>query len=359
MNNFAEEYLLNVTQGLSEIAYFTTAADIPTAPKVTTVSKTANSITIKWYPQVIERELIEYYYVDIFVQPDSIELLDERNYCEYPREEDIHVETGRVVLPTKHTRNDCALPRRSDDDYLDSDDKPGRSRDINDAELAEQRNQRKLDCLLWHERNTYDRMVTRYLEDQSNNECEPDDQLCESEYNSMRFKRELDNMVRLNDAEPYSEKLAKLFEASLLRKRNVIDTLNHIGNMTFSADRQNGTIENLNPYTLYTMHFFSCNTVTNCSAYYMHNERTKADPEADNVLFKSKVDEDVFNTVHLEFHNPKIPNGLTVAFIIEHRDLSTGLLNETCITMKEHLNRQFRYVCDCYISFLYFSIQFG
>lgn len=335
VNKVNEQFVLNVTQGLSEIAYFQTPADIPTPPKVQTVSKSSTSLQLKWYPQVPDRELITYYNVDIFIQPDTLDLLDDRNYCEYPREEQTSI-SGHAKRrpPSKTVSRPCT--------QYELDEESNNGFNGTEAEKAASLHKRKMDCLLLNERNTYERRLMGFFDDEANGQCEPDDKPCEEEYNSFRFKRELDQMVTKTDGRSYDQMVSQLFESSLIRKRNVLDTMNHIGNQTFVYPTQNGTIENLKPFTLYTLHFFSCNNETNCSVYHMHNERTDIEPSADSVTFDVHVNEEVGNIVYLDFREPKQPNGLTVAFIVEQHDMNGAKISETCISIKEHIKRDYR-----------------
>lgn len=323
-NKDAKGYRLNVTQGLSEIGYFTTTAEKPDTPVVNTVSKTHNSLTLKWYPrETHQRDLIRYYSVDIFMQPDN-ELVDERDYCQHPRE-DHHIDIGRhepVQLPK------CAIPEMLTDN--DGGDVPLPQQNMSTAELAERRHKRKMECLLWRERHTFEYSIVRYLSGHENDPCDPDDERCEGEFDSHRFKRDLDNIMKRQAAAGQIESAGT----------NKIDTIYHIGTKTFASDERVGVIERLQPYTLYTMQFFSCND--ECSPYYLHNERTGIDPAADNVSFDLERDQKLYHTVHLSFTNPKNPNGLTVAFVIEHHDMHTNNRTETCITIKEHMNHRYK-----------------
>lgn len=314
VNRENEAFVMNVTQGLSDVNYFEMPPDIPTAPKVETISKTHNTITVEWYPQVPDPELITYYSVDIFVQPDDHQLLEARNFCEHPRVESASV-PKQVKIHHSSANRKCTLWEIATEMSLNR-------VNITAAERADAIHQRKVDCLLVRERNIYQQLVATYLEDHVNSDCEPDDTACENEYNSFRFKRDLDNLVEYDGNVSDWSDYSSIFS-------------NHIGNMTFLKDEKNGTIDNLKPFTLYTMHFFSCNNVTNCSAYYLHNERTAELPEADNITFAVKMD-DAGNSVHLDFNEPENPNGLTVAFVIEHRDFANAKITETCLTRKQH-----------------------
>lgn len=330
VNEHAKDYTLNVTQGISEIGYFTTMADRPTASRVQTIAKTSTSLTFKWTPIVTERELIEYYYVDVFVQPDH-DLLNHRNYCKYPREEPINagISEPKKIAP-------CNVPPRPDyaygyDDMIVNENGERVRPNISKSELYEWKQQRKLDCLLWRERHTFDHMLTSFLDGHAEDECDANDATCDLEFNSMRFKRELDMVVSPPDNR------ADNFVDS------VIDTVYHIDTRSFSVYQTNGTVDGLHPYTLYTMHFFSCNSKAKCSSYYFHSQRTDIDPAADNVMFEVIDDDEAANIKHLQFELPENPNGLTVAFVIEHHDLVNNNLTETCITPNEHKSRSHRY----------------
>lgn len=323
---------MNVTQGLSDIAYFTTFASVPTAPKVETVSKNSSSITLKWYPQVPDRELITYYIVDIFIQPDEHELLDNRNYCLHPREEEL-VQNRKVKHKELEWSSQC-----NETKYL-----ADLSRiSFNQTEKEKLLHEKKVKCLLLRERNVYETMMKSYLENQANNQCAPNDEPCEEEYNSWRFKRELDSMFKRPDYETFDEHISAISESSILRKRSILESVYLIGSKTFSSDQQTGIISGLQPFTLYTMHFFSCNNITNCSSYYMHNERSGIEPSADDVTFDITTDKIELNTIHVDFREPKVPNGLTVAFVIEHHDLPKHIVTEKCITSKDHAQHDFR-----------------
>lgn len=326
MNRENEGFVLNVTQGVSDISYFQMHADIPTAPKVETISKTHNSITIEWYPQVPDPELITYYSVDIFIQPDDHQFLEARNFCEHPREITPPITTGQIknTQYSLATRK-CTLWELAVEMKLTGND-------ISESERREALHQRRVNCLLMRERNNFENLVSSFLGDQEGSDCKSGNVTCED--NHSVFKRELEGRVDYND------NVSRWSDYSVIQKRSIFT--NHIGNMTFLKDEQSGTIVDLKPFTLYTMHFFSCNNVTNCSAYYLHSERTAALPEADNMTFVVRMD-DANTTVHLEFDEPERPNGLTVAYVIEQHDFTNANITETCLSRKEHNLNQKRY----------------
>lgn len=327
VNNVNEQFVLNVTQGLSDIGFFKTLPDIPNSPLVRTVSKTPTSFHLKWSAPVPVREWITYYSVDIFIQPDSLELLDGRDYCEFPRE-DQTVMTGQAKrIPPKES--------------IQCDAETSAGLNATEAERAATSKKRKVDCLLWNERQTYERRLLDWFNDEENGQCEPGDRSCEQEYNSFRFKRDLDAVVTKNDDRSYDHMASHLSESSLIRKRSIFETIHHMGNLTFQHETRNATIPNLKPFTLYTLHFFACNTF-NCSSYYMHNERTDIQPSADDVMMELHMDEEVGNIVYLDFREPKQPNGMTVAFIVEQHDMEKAKMFETCISMKQHMQRNYR-----------------
>lgn len=329
VNRENEAFVLNVTQGVSEMAYFQMPADIPTAPKVETISKTHNSITLEWYPQVPDPELITYYTVDIFIQPDDHQFLETRNFCEHPRENIPEIKTVQVgqvnksQYPSK-TRK-CTLWELATELGLTGNN-------ITESERSEALHQHRVNCLLMYERNRFELFVSSHLGDHEDedSDCQVGNKTCDDQ-NSSRFKRELESLVE------YDDNVSRWSDSSAIQKQSIFT--NHIGNMTFMKDEQSGTISDLKPFTLYTIHFFSCNNVTNCSPYYLHSERTAMLPEADNMTFAAKMD-DANTTVHLEFDEPERPNGLTVAYVIEQHDFTNANIIETCLSRKQHkLNR--------------------
>lgn len=98
------EELLNLTsQGQSEIRYFRTQADVPTKPFVQTHSKSHDSLTLVWQP-IFDNELIDYYRMDHFIQPDEHAVLDARDYCQNPR-----VEFNTAIEPNDQRPSPDAL----------------------------------------------------------------------------------------------------------------------------------------------------------------------------------------------------------------------------------------------------------
>lgn len=70
-----------------------------------TLSKSHDSLTLVWH-SIVDNQLIEYYKVDYFVQPDEHDFLDSRDYCVNPRIEvnvGIESETPSAAQQTCNT----------------------------------------------------------------------------------------------------------------------------------------------------------------------------------------------------------------------------------------------------------------
>lgn len=303
-----ENDVLKVVQGQSEIKYFTTLAKVPTAPVVETKSKTNTTIFISWYPSVLEKELIEYYQVNLFIQPDLHDVLDSRNYCIYQRE---YVQVSDVVSHSFDKKENCSSTLK---------------------DSFESRIQNKTYCA------KHRAEMTKYFENKELNGCQQDDKQCNEEHiNNDRFTRGIHDLIRLHgDANLELETPKELIS-------EIVESQHFLYSRTFGPTAYNATIDGLLPYTLYTMQFFACNSI-NCSLYFMHNERTDSSVYADNVQLIVSLDPTIANTVHLDFSEPKTPNGLTVAFQIDKNDLGTLSITTTCITRKQHYDNQQRCV---------------
>lgn len=77
--------ILNVTQGQSQVKYFTTLPDIPKPPIVRTKDKTNTTLTLEWNPSTPENELVQKYFIDVYVLIDDNDEIDKRNYCQNPK----------------------------------------------------------------------------------------------------------------------------------------------------------------------------------------------------------------------------------------------------------------------------------
>lgn len=305
-----EGNITNIVQGQSDICYFRTNISMPSPPIVKTVKKTNSSILVEWF-LIDDQEVIDHFLVDIFIQPDDRYLLESRNYCEHPRiitQEKEEVIKISIKEQPRKSRSNCR--EKFSDDY-------GMNDDYNFG-YSDQPN--KNDCStekIIEEVDVFDSC--------SLNQC-PD------AYESLQFKREIDEHLSKSKFD-YNESTEET-----ISKRNIMESpyfKYHQANYLLSKDETRWNFLNLSSYTLYTMHFFSCNS-KGCSPYFMYNERTNYSEFADNIDFDILLDENDVTTIHLVFGEPKAPNGLTVAFHIEKLDKKNSTSETICISRKQH-----------------------
>lgn len=314
-----EEEVLRVSQGQSNIIYFSTKADQPNYPSVETISKTNTSLTLSWGP-MNDDELIDYYKMDMFIQPDEHEFLDSRNYCLNPRV-DMHVTVGIEVSesPTSVYQSCNAEFENWKISHPDSVDPEYEWRMHRKAVCTEQAKR------LAHGQNS---QILKYVQNHELRSC--GDKKCteKNDFESFRFSRQIHNLLTASDrSEFYVEPIVEPNEPDF--------GINHIRSERFSNITLNATFDHLLPYTLYIFQFFACNHV-NCSSYYFHYDRTESSIYADDISLIASIDAYNSNRVHLDFSEPPAPNGLTVAFQIEKHSLNHFKIETICITRKEH-----------------------
>lgn len=328
-----ENDTLNVVQGQSNIRYFRTEPDIPTAPIVDTVSKTNTSISIEWYPAVADKEFIEYYKVDVFVQPDEHSVLDSRDYCLHPREDRQSSMGVEVTSQSTSNEKNCTFKPL-----------PANWESSSDWAIDQ-----RIECYREHESDSDRRSeLSKLLNSKKQYVCEWNDENCPFEFveykSDIRFTRTIHDFVK-NHVIDERNKYEIVFDPTSNEDElipEIRENPNFLFTRRFEESAFNAAIDHLKPFTLYTMHFFSCNRI-DCSSYYMHNVRTEPSMNADDMDFEVSIDPVVSHTVHLDFSEPKSPNGLTVAFIITIHDMANMHYTKKCITRKKHYENNKRY----------------
>lgn len=320
------EELLNLTsQGQSDIKYFKTEADVPTMPFVQTHSKSHNSLTLIWQP-FFDNELIDYYRVDYFIQPDEHDVLDARDYCENPR-----VEFNTAIEPSDQRPTlDAMLSCKAEYEHWRL-----RNLDVEDPENA-WRKYRRAECAARPQhiaKGESSIQVMKYIETYPLNLCELlGDGKCaiQSDFESLRFSRQIHDFVTTRGSANAKNIIMSPMDEELDFGGN------YMGRIEFPNTMQKTTIDGLKPYTMYVFKFYSCLRPKNCSKYFLYYDRTDTLATADNIDLSVMSDPYDSNRVYLDFDEPQQPNGLTVAFHIEKHDLSNFKLSETCITRKQH-----------------------
>lgn len=315
---YHEEEVFGVSQGQSNIEYFTTEADAPTYPEVLTLSKTNVSLTLAWSP-MNDNELIEYYKVDVFIQPDEHGFIDSRNYCFEPKI-DTHVSVG-VEL----NENPTAVYKSCNAEY---ENWRISHPDAIDPEY-EWRKHRKAVCAEQSSRLTHterQQQIMKYVTNHKLHSC-IDGRNCyeHNDFEADRFSRQIHSFVKLSDnTDPNMDNSDIVNLGS-----------NYLFSERFDANILNTTFIGFLPYTMYIFQFFSCNKIS-CSSYFLYYDRTDSSINADEISLTVRADEFNSNKVHLYFSEPPVPNGLTVAFQIEKHDLSTFKITTYCVSRKQH-----------------------
>lgn len=308
--------VLNDIQGQSNIMYFKTIANVPESPMVETMSKTHDSITLSWAPLSSSRDQISYYRMHMFAQLDSPDFLDARDYCLEPRTSTHQHATTNYEVKTESVQSTQSCTA----EYKEWTSRHGLSVE---SEL-EWRAYRKTLCgqiqLAQPSKPTDNR---KYY-------CRADDKDCVSEYvidDSFQFNRVLEDLVRSSGDAETNEQI----------QRAAIQS-DYIQEFFYDSTQYSATISDLLPFTLYVFQFRSCND-RGCSPYYMHFERTESNQHADDIVdFNASVDPYETDTIHLDFSQPIIPNGLTVAYEIDQRSIHEKKTNLICITRRNHFN---------------------
>lgn len=325
-----EEKWFSIGQGQSNIEYFTTEPDQPNFPYVETIAKTNVSLTLAWGP-TMDNELIEYYKMDMFIQPDDHEFLDSRNYC-LDKRVDVHVNVGVEQV----TENPAAMFESCNAEF---ENWKINHPDAVDPEF-EWRMHRQSVCDERASRLTQEQrqlQIMKYVQNHKIRNCgggtgsssssSGSGSKCaeKNDFDSARFSRQIHSMLSpIDNIGDYD-----------LQSSGLNLGVNHIDSRIFTNRKLNETFPKLRPFTLYIFQFFACNYV-NCSSYFLHYERTDADIYADTISLAVSIDPYYLNRVHLNFSEPPHPNGLTVAFEIEKHNLNNFNVTTVCITRKQH-----------------------
>lgn len=310
----AQDKTINVTQGQSELQYFRTLPSIPIAPFVFTLFKSNHSITFTWHqPSYDKHPFIDHYAIDVFAMPCDQNTIDERDYCVYPKEytppESIQYYEPPTARP-KPKRTCCqpTLPPPEED------------------------HQRIFKAMINLDYENFDNSI---------NICGDDDPICNKYYEYHRFKRSITQTLEdladaINDEQlfheipiPKSPKPDSQLPIAYTKEKT---NPNYMYSKLLKNDTSKFTIANLKPYHMYGVHVYACNSISGCSEYFMHFDRTDPTPGGDDVSMIIEKDDEVHDTVHITILPPKNPNGITVAFQIE-RTLNNEYVM-VCITRK-------------------------
>lgn len=304
VKTYLTDNLHNVTHrriGQSVVHYFVTKIARPTQPlKVFTTKKTDSSITFSWKILKSEVNLVKRYRVEVFIQPDDQKLLDQRNYCLYPREAYKEPEMVEECTAEMCCSDDSILldvPEFSDPD---NDFYSRRKRSIPHENIAQ----------VQSSDDFHSKMYATFL-----------------------------STPRTADYSPESHHRAK---------RETGTFINRIYFHDF-AGVTDFTVTDLWPYHYYTFQLFACSSanLSYCSAYSIYSDRTYPSlvlPSIELTVIKQKTHVEP-NSIAVAFEEPKAVNGAVVAFNVEITALKSKVrfTRRACITRLEHEQSGYQY----------------
>lgn len=296
----------NIIQGQSQIRYFKTQTHRPMPPFVTTLHKTNESLTITWYtpPQWENHPYITYFTADVFVRPDPLERLAERNYCLEPKEPE------KVTVISNEDKEPCPCWGRNDDDVVLTTfvgvDGPNDACGIDEPHCNE--HFQNYDSKKKTSDSLMETSVYRQLYDQI---------AFPLPYNSQYDEQA---MYEMHHHDPTKQ-------SNYMYSRNITD-----------VKTTHYVIGNLTAYTQYEIQFRACNGLHGCSSYFLYQERTVSDERGDYVELTLRIDRVQYNTVHIQILPPARPSGPTVAYVLEHTD-TNNLTQHMCMTRQQHERR--------------------
>lgn len=295
-----EKSPVNITQGLSEIAYFVTLPERPLPPFVSTKNKTETSVTLKWFhPAWDVDRLVERYEVDIYRVKDDGKEVEQRDYCVYPKVRGV-TDTHKYVVESESVYFCCEAKgfqhTRFVAAYFGLDGDP----DMCGEEDPECQNEFKYHMLS---------ATTHYLKSQ----------LLAIREEELPFLS-----IPLPDNPEYGD--------SHLRRPDEADRHPEFErtHIIQGADVSEYQFDHLIPFERYAFRVHSCNNYTGCSPYFLHFERTLRDYEADSIVITAEIMDGKNPGIVVNISPPQTPNGITVSYVIE-RTMGSDY-EEICIT---------------------------
>lgn len=320
-----QDQLINVTQGQSQVKYFETFPDRPRPPIVRTKQKTNITITLEWNPSTPEHELIQKYFIDVYVLHDDVDEIDKRNYCRHPKEN-----PDKKVGVIKAPEVICCRDQRAYLEFF--------QRDFNqtcgDADPS---------CEL-----TYDFVLFHHHVEKALLKADLGEHLIPLIF--LHPQHFLLFIFALTDKEP-SQRYQYSYEShespihykgtmEPIKRKFVSDRSKHYlhSHIIDNKHTESVVVPNLKPFKLYAFYVYACNNISNCSDYYLHTDRTVAFASADDIVIADFSDErwsDRSDVVTLVVQPPAEPNGVTVSYEVESFDYNRNVYKVNCVTRKE------------------------
>lgn len=254
---------------------------------------------MEWIPSTPEHELVQKYFIDVYVLSDDVEEIDKRNYCRDPK-----AKTDNKKDVTKTPEVICCRDQRA---YLE------------------------------------------FFQRDSNQTCGESDLNCELTYEFVLFHHHVEKALLTADLQKEPSQRYQHRRVSYESPAHHRGTMDPIKRKIESDDSKyylhshiiddkqvdSVLVPNLKPFVLYAFYVYACNNVSNCSDYYFHSDRTEPYLNADDISVVVVPDERRTDVVTLIIQPPIEPNGVTIAYEIESYDYSRSIQKVKCITRRD------------------------
>lgn len=255
---------------------------------------------MEWHPSTPENELVQKYFIDVYEMIDDIDEIDKRNYCKYPKEVKNEKDIVKTVI--------CCRDQRA---YLE------------------------------------------FFQRDGNKTCGENDLNCELTYEYVLFHHHVLHTLMMADLDKDPSQRYKWKQESYESPKHHKGTMDpikrkpdhskyYLHSHIIDDERTDSiVVPNLKPFHLYAFYVYACNSVSNCSDYYFHSDRTYPYPDADNIGINAKTLEGRSDFITLTIKPPAEPNGVTVAFEIKIYDWNRDIIDTKCLTRKEMVNMNY------------------
>lgn len=343
---YVKTYTTQTIGGLSPIYYIHT---LPSRPSEVVVnmyySNTSSTIVIQWEPPRYHNGILTEYIVSGFWQQDDRAILDQRNYCKYPLEEET-VETFPPDFQTniEYEKKSCCSENlmiyRTHHEF---------------GRLCENIGLGKLSFIGENDQNPI-YSCSKYLYDYESNfmpniSGKNEKNRNNSEGNIMDHERNEKSHRPIHD---------KSIAHNLSTGRSKRENLKNKFYQIVKNDTKTFVINNLYHFAKYTIFVRACRKTHRsenyddydgrCSKSEILTIRTLKDPQADSIdesLLAYKIlEERGIQVVQISWVEPTNPNGLVLLFQIEHqrRDLENAKVITDCLTYLEYTQKGKKFI---------------
>lgn len=345
---YVKTYTTTNTGGQSMIKYFRTLPDRPSVPKeIHAFSNSTSEIILHWQPPEHPNGILTHYLVSGIWQRDDQIFLEQRNYCHYPLD---------------HTSGHNVIVFPSSDSGTVSSQACCEKGKAEPLVLIEDEDEYTMLC-------GPGALKKNKIFDVYGTEIDP----CRNYFYSFIHS----GIPRLRDEQEFGLRFPNM-HSSVSSPQKILATFNNHTVMNsygvyekflkrINANTTQIVLNHMHHFAEYTIEVTACHdphyadpqkyntndiAVTDyesCSPAGLVTVRTKQLDTADTIdsdFLAAQVSNRTYRTVRLTWKEPKMPNGIIVAYRIEHHRTDSGTLNPVvkCLTRKEYLKNGRGYV---------------